>query len=295
MRHRLAVLAAALLFSTGGAVIKVTALPSWHVAGLRSLIAAAFLLLALPAARAWPRPGQWPAAAASAVTVVLFVLANKLTTSASAIFLQATAPAWLILLSPRLLGEPSRARDLLAAAGMAAGMTLLFLAPGAPTTLAPVPWLGDLLAATTGLSWALVVVALRRAERESAGDSLPVLVTGHLLAFAVCLPMIAAAGPVPIAAADVGALLFLGVVQVGTASLLLARAIRHVPAVETSLLVLLEPATNPLWAWLVAGERPGWPALAGGAVILATALAHVLASTRRPPTDPATRVTGPVD
>ena len=34
------------------------------------------------------------------------------------------------------------------------------------------------------------------------------------------------------------------------------------------LLVLLEPVLNPIWTFLLAGERPGPWALAGGALIL---------------------------
>jgi drug/metabolite transporter (DMT)-like permease len=55
-----------------------------------------------------------------------------------------------------------------------------------------------------------------------------------------------------------------------------------VPAIETSLLILLEPALNPLWAWLLAGERPPPAALAGGAVILGAAILHAARSARSP-------------
>jgi len=274
MRHHLDVLAAALLFSTGGAGLKLTTLPSWQVAGLRSAVAAAVILLFLPESRDLSRPFTWLAAIAYAVTVVFFALANRLTTSASAIFLQASAPLWLLLLAPLLLGERARMRDLLLAGVMLVGMTVAFLDPAAGTTLAPNPPLGNLLAATTGLTWALTVVAMRHLSRGDRDSALPVVTAGNLLAFAACVPFM---GPLrPPGAWNAALILFLGAIQVGLAYVLMARGVRHVPAFEAALLVLLEPVMNPLWAWLATGERPGVRTLAGGALILAAALVHTL-------------------
>jgi len=93
------------------------------------------------------------------------------------------------------------------------------------------------------------------------------VVAGNLLVFAVCLPM---ALPVArFAAVDVAAISYLGVVQIGLAYVCMTRAMREVPALEASLLMLVEPVLNPVWAWLVHGERPSEWALAGGALILA--------------------------
>jgi len=102
------------------------------------------------------------------------------------------------------------------------------------------------------------------ASRGTAAGS--AAITGNLVACLACLP---AALPVPgLSAQDAAALVYLGVFQVGLAYVFLTRAIRHVPAVDASLLLLLEPALSPLWAWLLHRESPGaWP-LAGGALIL---------------------------
>jgi len=115
------VLAAALTFSIGGAGIKACQLTSWQVTSFRSGIAALTLLLLLPEARK-----RWNARAALvgvayAATVTLFVLANKLTTSANTIFLQSTAPLYILLLSPWLLRERIHARDVLVMAVVALG------------------------------------------------------------------------------------------------------------------------------------------------------------------------------
>ena len=59
-------------------------------------------------------------------------------------------------------------------------------------------------------------------------------------------------------------LLWLGVFQIGMAYALLTRGVRHVTALDASLLLLAEPVLNPVWAWMIHGERPTSWALAGG-------------------------------
>ena len=69
---------------------------------------------------------------------------------------------------------------------------------------------------------------------------------------------------------------YLGVFQIGVAYILLTRGVRHVPALEMSLLILLEPVLNSIWAWLVHGEQPGPWSLTGCAIILVSTLTHTL-------------------
>jgi drug/metabolite transporter (DMT)-like permease len=278
MRYRLAVLAAAFLFSTGGAVIKLTTLTSWEIAGLRSLAAAAVLFILLPESRRITAPRTWLAAIAYAATLVLFVLATKLTTSANAIFLQATAPLWLLMLGPPLLGERNRPRDIALGAALAAGMACSFLDPSAATSLAPRPALGNMLAAASGLTWAVTVIALRAASRREGGSSLPVVTAGNLLAFALSLPFLLPLEPV--GRHDLLAILYLGIFQVGMAYVFLNWGMRHVPAFESAALVLVEPAINPIWTLLLLGERPGPLTIVGGLLIVSSTLAHAVVRPR---------------
>lgn len=271
-RARLSAILAALCFSTGGAAIKATVLDGFQVASFRSGVAALCLALFLPATRArW----TWRAALvglAYASTMVLFVTSNKLTTAANTIFLQSSAPLYVLLLSPWLLGERVRRSDLFYMAVLALGLGLFFVGVRSPDRLAPNPFLGNVLAAAAGLAWALTVFGLRWiAQREPAQGGARAVLLGNLLACAGCLPF---ALPVRGAhAADAAVIGYLGVVQIGLAYVLLMRAVEHVPALEASLLLLVEPVLSPVWAWLVHGESPGAWSLAGGAVILgATAL-----------------------
>lgn len=274
MKYRFYVLAAALLFSTGGAAIKATTLTSWQVASLRSLIAAVVLLALLPEARKLGSARVWVAGVAYAATLVLFVLANKMTTAANAIFLQATAPFYLLAIGPLLLGEPNRRRDYVLGGVMAVGMALFFFDASGATALAPNPALGNALAGATGLTWALTVTALRGLAKAEGASSLPVVSAGNLIAFAAALPFALPFGDV--GGADWGVLLYLGVFQIGLAYFCMTRGVKQVPAFEASVLILLEPAMNPVWTYLVHGERPGDLSMAGGAIILAATVGHAV-------------------
>ncbi|HUO29722.1 MAG TPA: EamA family transporter, partial [Bryobacteraceae bacterium] len=120
----LLLMAAAFLFSTGGAAIKAISLTPWQIASFRSAIAAGALALLVPDGRRGWNWSLFPVGAAYAATLVTFTLATKLTTSANAIFLQSTAPLYLLLIGPLLLKEPLSRSDLLFLAAVAAGMFL---------------------------------------------------------------------------------------------------------------------------------------------------------------------------
>lgn len=284
---RLRLLAAALLFSTGGAAIKSATLTAWQVASFRSGVAAVAIWLLVPAAR---RRWSWRVllvAAVYAACMVLFVVANKLTTAANAIFLQSTAPLWVLLAGPFLLQERVRRTDVIAMAGVAAGMALVFGGQETAQATAPDPARGNLVATLSGLAWAGTVLGLRWIGRHPAGgargDDNPALVTvvaGNVIACLVALPFALPVGD--LGASDVAVIGYLGVVQIGLAYLCLATAMPHVPALEASTLLLVEPALNPVWAWLVHGERPQPLAWLGGAVIVGAATAKTWWDARRP-------------
>jgi len=213
-----------------------------------------------------------------AATMILFVLANKLTTAASTIFLQATAPIYLVLLGPWLLKEPVRRREVTFMVPLGAGLALFFVGHEAGSVTAPDPFKGNILAALSGLCWAFAVAGLRFMGKQSAhrGGAAAAVVLGNVFAFLFCLPF-----ALPVASArvtDVAIVVFLGVLQIGLAYVLLTYGLRHVGALEASLLLLAEPVLNPLWAWLVHGERPSAWSFVGGAVIVAATLGKTLMS-----------------
>jgi DME family drug/metabolite transporter len=266
----LQLVAAAVLFSTSGAAIKFVSLGAWQVACLRAGVAAITLLVLLPEVR---RRWTWPAAligAAHAATMVSFVVANKLTTAASTIFLQSTAPLYILVAAPLVLREKVTRRDLVLAAVIAAGLALIITGEPAAQATAPDPARGNAIALCSGILWAGTLMGLRwsaRGDAPQAGSAALVVLIGNVLACLATLPL---ALPLPaISTVDLLTLIYLGALQIGVAYILLTRAVRHVPAFEASLLLLVEPVLNPCWAWVLSGEIPGAAVLAGGGLILA--------------------------
>ncbi len=278
LSSRLEVLAAAALFSSGGAVIKAVHLTGWQVALLRSTVAALTLLVLMREVRRRPNLRVLGVGVAYAATLILFVLANKLTTSASTIYLQSTAPLYVLLLSPWLLKERIRGRDIAFMVALAAGLGLFFVGFDPVSATAPNPKLGNLLATASGLTWALTVMGLRALGKGGESWGPAGAFWGNIFAALLCLPLaLPLAGARPLDFALVG---YLGVFQIGFAYLFLIRGLVRVRAFEASLLLLLEPVLNPIWTWLVHGERPGIWSIAGAAVILLATLLKAWADGR---------------
>lgn len=285
---RLAVAGAALLFSTGGTAVKLTSFSPWQVASFRSGIAALALAVMVPRALRSLSRRAFLVGLAYAATMVLYVAANKYTTAANAIFLQSTAPLYVLILSPRLLGERAHRSDLGWMALIGLGLAAFFVGHPHSFATAPRPGLGNLLGAVSGLTWALCILGLRwlgSQEMRSRGGlrerpGAAAAIAGNLIAFLVCLPW-----ALPVSGSGLGdwlPVVHLGVLQVGLAYVLLTRGLERVPALEASLLLLIEPTFSPIWAWLVHGEVPGsWPLVGGALVLVATVGKALAAEVRR--------------
>jgi drug/metabolite transporter (DMT)-like permease len=226
------------------------------------------LLLLIPTARRnWTWRG-FAIAIAYALTLVLYVTANKLTTSANAIFLQSTAPLYLLVLAPLILKERIQMADVLLMSVIACGLACFFIGHEPARATAPRPFAGNLCALLSGLTYAFTLVGLRWVSSHSRAreSSMSIVAMGNLLAFLICLP-----AAVPVTAfgkLDLPVILYLGVFQIGLAYWLLGSGMRRISAVESGTLLLVEPALNPVWTWLLHGERPGTMAIIGGALIL---------------------------
>lgn len=285
-RSRLKLIATAALFSTGGAAIKACALTSWQVAAFRSGIACLAFLAMVPEARRLFTWREMMVGVGYAASMVFFVQANKLTTSANAIFLQSTAPIYILIFAPLFLRERITRRDLLFLLCVGAGIVGFFLDEQEPLGTAPNPGLGNAVALASGLSWALTVVGMRWLSAHKHGvehgstnevGGVGAVVAGNALAFALCIGP-ALSTPIPLDQSGHPlqkwiVITYLGVFQIALAYVLLTSALRYVPAFEASVLLLIEPVLNPVWAFFVNGERPGAWALAGGVLIVsATAI-----------------------
>ena len=274
---RLLLLAAAFLFSTGGMAVKSCGLPDGQIAGLRCGLAALVFLIALPSARRWPGRRSLLVGLAYASTLTLYVLSNKNTTAVNAIFLQATAPIYIVLLGPRLLGEKTHLRDLALMVLMAAGLVFLLTGDVTTTEVAADPLKGNIFGFLAGISWALTIMGLRWMESspQSNEGAVSAVMAGNGIAFLASLTF-----SLPWTQGTLNDWLwlgYLGVFQVALAYICLTAGMRRVPAFEASLLLLVEPVFSPLWAFWVHAEVPSRLAMLGaGLVLLATALKPLL-------------------
>jgi DME family drug/metabolite transporter len=279
LRSRLALIAAACLFSTAGAAIKSCGLDGWQIASFRAGVAGIVVAAALPESRrGWTRRTVL-VAVAYAATAILFVQANKLTTAASTVFIQAASPLFIAALAPWLLGERPRRRDLPFMAAVLFGIALFFAGAQERHATAPDPRLGNLVAIASSFTVALMMMGLRWLGKGERGSATGAVVLGNLLAFAAALPF---ALPVHARPVDVAIILYVGIFQIGLAYPLMLVGLRRVSALEASLLMSVEPVLSPLWAWLLHGERMGRWAFAGAAVILAATALRTAIDSRRP-------------
>jgi drug/metabolite transporter (DMT)-like permease len=236
----------------------------------RSMISFLFMVLVF-------RPGAERLKRASVGTTIVyafmiltFVTATKLTTAANAIFLQYTGPLYVLLLAPFLLKERFRKVDAIAIGAALCGMSFFFvgkLEPGALT--------GNLVAVVSGAFFGGTVLLLRR---DQSRDAMASVILGNLLAAVIAFPF--ALDFMRLDARGFALVLFLGIVQMGISYALFVRGLSAVPAAEASLLGMLEPMFNPVWAFIGIGETPGSWAILGGAIVLASVAARTLWAAR---------------
>ena len=247
----------AICWSLGGLMIKKVNLHPMAIAGWRSAIAAGLLLL-------WTRKpkfngslAQVGCALAYAGNMHSFITATKLTTAANAILLQYAAPAYVALFGIWYLKEYPRLLDWLVVALTLGGMVLFFM-----DNLSFVGMWGNISGVIAGITFAWLILFLRK---QKDGSPIESVILGNALTALVALPMMVRQLP---AVEDWIWLLLLGSVQTALPYLLYATAIRHVTALEATLIPVLEPLLNPTWAFLFLGERPGFWAMVGGCIIL---------------------------
>jgi drug/metabolite transporter (DMT)-like permease len=265
----LAVAACAMLWSTGGLFVKLIQWNPFAIAGIRSVIGGLVILAFLRKPRFTWSLAQVMGAVCYAACMILFVSANKLTTAANAILLQYTAPLWAAILGWAFLRERVHALDWAAIAVVTGGMVLFFM-----DSLTLGGMQGNLLAILSGVFFAGAMVSFR-AQKD--GSSMESILLSHAITFLVSIPFLFGGWP---SLAGLGALGFLGVFQIGLSSVLLTYGVRHVTAVQSLLTAVLEPIFNPIWVFLILGEKPGPRAMIGGAVILAAVTVRSVLSLR---------------
>lgn len=264
----LLVLAAAIIWSSGGLFIKWTSLSGLELSFGRSLLAAITVALFTRREGFGLNRITLFASLLYAALLLLFVLATKETTAANAIFLQYTAPLYVLVLEPIFYKEKFRQRDLLTVIFCVIGMSLFFVGK-----LRPQDVTGNLLALASGVCFAFYFLLLRHPSARNVNRASSVIY-GNLLVVLIAAP----AGLQAISDInrhDALSVVYLGVVQIGIAYTLftlgMARGIR---SLDAGIVGYIEPVLNPVWVFLVIGERPSQWALIGGAIIVGAVVVH---------------------
>jgi len=255
----------ALLWSFGGVLIKWV---PWHplaIAGVRSTIALPLLLWAFRGSRLSGSVWEIAGAIAYSAVVILFVSATKKTTAANAIMLQSIAPALVAVFSGAVLGEPVRRVDWAVLFLVGAGMALFFF-----DKLNAGGTAGNVMAVGSGVAFATMILCLRK---QKHGTPLASVILGNAITALVAVPFLF--GPIPGRNGWIG-LLLLGFFQIGLSYILYTEAIRHVTALEASLVPMLEPVLNPVWVFVFLGEKPGRFAVFGGILVIGSVVARSL-------------------
>jgi len=268
-RANLMLMGAAVLWSSSGLFIKLIDWAPLSILSGRSMVSAAVFVLYLGRVDfRWTRL-QIVGASAYVCVQVTFIFATKLTSAANAVFLQYTAPLYILLLGYAFLGERPSRSDWVSMPLVFAGL-VLFLGDGLRFSGIE----GNLLGALSGLTMAVMVLCMRR---QKLGVPAVTILLGNLIGIAVGFPSLIQETFDP---GSLAIILFLGLFQMGLAYVLFSIAIRYLDALESSLILFLEPVLNPVWVFLVLGELPGKLALLGGLLVLGTAVGRVVRGSR---------------
>lgn len=264
------VVAAVLLWSTGGLLIKLTSIDAFQVTCFRSFFAAmTVLILTRHEGLKIDLFGIFTSIV-YALLLFLFVWATKKTTAANAIFLQYTAPIYILLLGPFIIGERFHWRDLVTVVIVLVGMSLFFVGQ-----LRLEDYQGNAAALLSGIFLGLYIMLIRHRRTEGFNPAIAVIYGNFLLAFVNLPSGIKAVGIMT--PTDWAAVILLGVVQIGISYILFIKGVRGgTRPLDASLIGFIEPLLNPMWVFLFLGERPTEWAVLGGIIIIVTILLHTL-------------------
>jgi len=260
---------AAILWSSSGLFVKILDWQPISILAGRSLFASVVFLIYLR--RIPTRFSMWQvlAAAMFILTQFLFVTSTKLTTAANSIFLQYTAPIYVVLLGYWFLREKPSRTDWLSMLIIFIGLTLFF-----GDKLSTDGLYGNLLAILSGVTSAVMMVSFRAQKNGNPAES-------NLIAF-----LFTATLGFPFVLKETwtvtnwSILAFLGIFQIGFAFIFFTQGIKHIPALEANLIGTLEPILNPIWVFLFYGESMGAFALIGGLVVLGGVILSAVGSTK---------------
>jgi len=269
----LAMVGTASLWSIAGILIKLIDWNPFAIAGMRSFIASIVILIYIRRPIFTFSFSQMAAAISYAVTMILFVTANKTTTAANAVLLQYTAPVITAFLAVPLLNEKTKPEHWFAIFFVGLGMIIMFI-----DDLGGGRLLGNSIALMSAFSFSLYFIFLRMQKDSSPFES---VILSHWITAIGCL-IASLFMPLPhITLKSATAMLILGAIQMGIPSILISIGIKRISALSANLIAVIEPVFNPIWVFLFVGETPGVNTIIGGSLIIISVTAVSVISARR--------------
>lgn len=200
----------------------------------------------------------WLAGICYALTMILYVLGNKMTTAANTILLEYTSPIYIIMFGPAILGEKNKISDYISVVVVLCGM-VLFFSEGLETG----NMIGNIIAALSGVAFGFCTIFMRNQSPDRSINSFQL---AHIITFVSCVPFAFISG-MPSGLSCLG-LALLGIFQIGIPSLLYSVGLKNVRALTATFISMIEPLMNPVWVMIFDGETPSWQCLVGGSLIL---------------------------
>ena len=262
----LAVFFTAILWSSGGLLIKLISLNAMQLSFFRCSIAAVVFAILFRKKLLVVNGLTFLNALFYAAVLTTFVIATKTTTAANAIFLQSTAPIYVLIFEPIFTKTKLERINVITILVCFIGMIFFFIGEISPGHLE-----GNLVALISGITFASFFIGMKKNGKEFQQSS---IFYGNILVALICIPFILDLKPLSFN--DLWMVTFLGVFQIAIAYALFSYGLKRILAVEASILSMFEPVLNPVWVLIGYGEVPSLPAAIGGGIIIIAIFARTL-------------------
>jgi len=256
----IAIVIAAILWSTGGIFIKLTTLTAMQISFFRCAFAALVFLVVFKRELFKANIFTFVNAGLYAAVLILYVIATKTTTAANAVFLQYTAPIYVLIFEPIINKTKYEKINIITIIICILGMTLFFT-----DKLSSGSIYGNIFALLSGVAFAAFLLGMRKNKKEHQFVS---IFYGNIIVVLITLYSIFQIESLSFS--NFIMVSYLGIFQVGIAYIVFAYGLKRVLAVEASLISMIEPVLNPVWVLIGYGELPSVTAIFGGVIILLT-------------------------
>jgi len=252
------VFTAGLLWSSGGLFIKLISLPAMQLAFFRCLVAAITFGILFRKDILLVNKTSLLNSVFYASILITFVIATKTTTAANAIFLQSTAPIYVLIFEPIFNKTKYERINVITVAVCVIGMLLFFIGKLEPGHLE-----GNIIALVSGIAFAAFFLGMKKNDPKFQHSS---IFYGNILVALISIPFVLSLEV--LTTPDLLMVSFLGVFQIAIAYAFFSSGLKRIYAVEASIIALIEPVLNPVWVFIGYGETPTATAIIGGIIIL---------------------------